>query len=108
MATTITDTQKVELAVTFVDKRGNPSIIDGEPVWSSSNTDVATVEESDDGLSATVFAQGPTGHAQITVTADSKLGDEVGDITGILELDVVAGEAVTATITAGAPEEQDL
>lgn len=108
MATTITDTQEVTVAVSFQDKRGNPAVIDGAPTWANNNDDVATVEASEDGYSATILANGPTGHTQVMVTADSQIGDGVTTITGILELDVVASEAVTANITAGAPEEQIL
>ena len=107
MSTIITDTQKVIVSVTFQDKKGNPATIDGLPEWSSSDPTIATVEPSEDGYSATVFAVGPIGHSQIAVSADARLGEEVNIITGLLELDVVGGEAVSANLTAGTPEEQE-
>jgi hypothetical protein len=91
-----------------VDAKNNPAKVEGAPVWTSSEPSFVTVEPSADGLSAVIKAVGPTTATpvQINVTADADLGEGVKPITGLLEVSVIAGEAVAVAISAATPEEQ--
>lgn len=100
----LTDEQQVALAVAFATPAGNPARVDGIPTWVSSDPTVVAVEVAPDGLSATAVAQGPLGTAQISATADADLGDGIRPVTGVLDIEVRAAEAVSALVTAGAPE----
>jgi hypothetical protein len=59
-------------------------------------------------MSAVAIAIGPVtaSPVQINVTCDTRSGEEIKEIVGVLEVSVVAGEAVSIGITAGTPEEQ--
>ena len=100
------DNQQVSLAIQPVDAKGKPAQVDGKPAWESSDPSIVSVTPSDDGLSAVAAAGQNLGHAQISVKADADLGEGVRLITGVLEFDVVAGEAVSLSIIAGQPEDQ--
>lgn len=102
----LTDSQKVLLSIKPVDKKGNPAMVEGAPEWGTSDSAILEVEVAPDGMSAVLVAQGPLGHGQVTVVADADLGAGVVPITGILEVDIVGGQAVSLAIEAGAPEEQ--
>lgn len=102
----LTDSQKVALTFAPKDKRGNPAEVQGPPVWTSSDESVVGLQVADDGLSATAVAAGPIGVAQVSVAADADLGDGVSTITGLLDIQTVAGTATTIDIAAGVPEEQ--
>jgi uncharacterized protein YjdB len=102
----LTDTQQVTCSLDPRNSKGNPATLDGVPVWSTSDEAIATVEAAADGLTALVKAV-TVGTAQISVVADADLDvGEQREITGLLDIEVKAGEAVTLGITAGTPEEQ--
>lgn len=101
----MTDSQQVAVSIQPVDKKGNPALLDGVPVWASSDETVVTVVADDTGLSATVFGV-TIGTANVVVTGDADLGSGVTPITGTLEFNITAGQAVSITITAGTPTEQ--
>jgi len=103
MAFTLTDIQQVSLAIQAVDARGNPAKLDGAPVWTSSDTALLTVVASDDGLSCVATAVGPLGTAQVLVTADADLGTGVRALTGLLDIDIIASEALNVVIVPGTP-----
>lgn len=98
-------TQNVGLSVVATDRKGNPASVQN-PTWSSSDTAVATVSSSADGLSALVSAVGPLGECTITLVADADLGDGVSEVEGTFDLEVKAGDAAVFAISAGTPEEQ--
>lgn len=100
----LTDVQKVTLSVQPLDGAGNPAPVDGAPVWASSDETLVTLAVAADGLSAVATAVGPLGHVQVSCSADAQIGDGVTTITGTLEIDVVASQATTLAISAGAPE----
>jgi len=104
MALILTDVQKVSLSIQPVSAAGNPAPVDGAPVWSSSAPDVVTVTAAPDGMSAVAVTTGKLGTAQISVSADADLGAGVTTITGTLDLEVQASQAVSLNVTAGAPE----
>lgn len=106
MALILTDTQKATCTIQPLNSKGNPAPVDGVPEWSSSNPAVASVTPSADGLSAVVTALG-IGTSQVSCTADADMDEgETRAITGTLDVDVRASEAVTLGINAGTPEEQ--
>lgn len=104
MALILTDIQKVALTVSAVDAAGNPAQIENVS-WQSSNVDILTVavEQSDD-KKAVATTVGPLGTAQIQVTADARIGEGVVELTGVLDVEVVASEATTLSIVPGTPE----
>lgn len=104
MALVLTDEQRVSLAVAFVTAAGNPARVDGVPVWASSDETILIVEPSADGLSAVATTVGPLGTAQVSVHADADLGEGVREVVGVLDIEVQAAEAVSASIAAGTPE----
>lgn len=93
---------KLPVSLAPADKFGNPAPVEGV-TFESSDTSLATVNVSPDGLSAEVVPVGPVGTLQLKVTADPKIGPEVGVLTGLLDIEILAGEAVTLTINPGAP-----
>lgn len=102
----LTDTQKVGCTIDPRNSKGNPAPVDGVPQWASSNAAVATVTPAADGLSADVVAVS-VGTTQISCVADADLDvGELREITGLLDIEVKASEAVTLGITAGVPVEQ--
>jgi hypothetical protein len=107
MGFVLIDDQKVALSIAPVDAKGNPAAVDGAPAWASSDETVLTVAASADGLSATVTAVGKLGAAQISVTADADMGAGTVPIAGVLDVSVVAGQAVSLSISTGTPEAQD-
>jgi len=91
---------KVTASIQPVDAKGNPASIDGLAAWSSSNTTIVTVTNvSTDSLSADVVPGTALGTAQVNVTADADLGSGTQTINGVLDVQVVAGQAVGFTIT---------
>ena len=95
--------QKVTVSIQPVDKFGNPASVDGAPVWVDA-TGQTSVVASDDGLSAVITPNGAVGTTQINVSADADMGDGVVTIAGVLDLEVVAGDAVALVINPGTPE----
>ena len=102
MSLILTDEQKVALALDIRTAAGNPASVDGAPEWSSSGP--ITLEIAPDGLSAEAITDGPLGMAQVSVRADADLGAGVQNITGILDIEVVAAQAASLSINAGVPE----
>lgn len=98
------DAQQATGAVAFSDKAGNPAKVqDGSITWSSSDESVVAVTQNPDKPDeATIVAQGPLGTATISVNADADLGDGVVAVSGSVDVEVVAGEAVAAAINFGA------
>ncbi len=103
MATILRDSQQAELSYTATSKRGNPATI-ADAAWSSSDESIATV--AGDGAGAVVKAVGPIGTATITLTGDADLGEGVKPVRGVLDIEVVAGDAAVFNITVAEPTEQ--
>lgn len=81
-------------SVSFLDAKGATTQPDDVPQWSSDNEDAATVEASDDGMSATITPGNP-GAAVIEVTSTDNDGTVVtsqGTVT------VQPGEAVIGDV----------
>ena len=105
MSLVLANNHKVTASITPVDSKGNPAAIDGLASWTSSATDIVTVQNvSADSLSAEVVPGSALGTAQINVTADADLGSGITTINGILDVQVVAGQAVGFTISTSPSE----
>jgi len=104
MALILTDEQQVSLAIEPKTAAGNPARVDGVPTWQSSDPAIIDVVVAADGLSAVAKTVGPLGTAQVSVTADADLGEGIRAITGTLDIEVKAAEAVSLGIVAGTPE----
>ena len=99
MAYTLPAGMKVEVQVAYVDANGNPATVDGEVIWASSNDAIctATVDGPDSSL-CEISASGGIGDVQVTATADADLGTGTRELVTLLDVHVVAGEAVAGTI----------
>ena len=85
-------------AVAYVDAKGNPAQVQGSPVWSSSDPSIVDVVASADGFAATL-TPGAVGVAQVKVEADADLGDGVVPVVGLVDVEVIAGQAVAGNVT---------
>lgn len=100
----LTDLQKCTISVAFTDAAGNPATVDGTPTWTSSDPSIILVTPADDGMSAVATTVGPLGTSQVAVTADADLGAGITPVTGTLDIQVIASQAVAASIATGTPE----
>lgn len=101
MAITIMDDQTFEATVSAVDARGNPARIDGDPQWTVS--DPVLLSLTINGAQAIVSAAGPLGVGQLRVSVDADLGAGVRPLTGLLDVEVISGEAVALSINTTVP-----
>lgn len=93
---------KLPLSIKLVDKFGNPAAVEGAPAWSLTNTALANLVVSPDGMSAELSPLGPIGTFNVQVSADADLGEGVKTIFGELTIDLLSGEAVAIEIVPGA------
>ena len=91
---------KVQMLIDPRDAGGNPARVDGVPVWSLSDADHGVVTTAADGLSAEFVPDGTLGTVQVMVKADADLGTGVRELTGLLDIAIEAGEAVTLAVNA--------
>ena len=90
----------VAVQVSYVDASNNPAEVDGDVEWASSDTSVASVQiDPDDTTKALVVGHAKIGSAQISATADADLGEGVRELITLMDVGVVAGEAVAGTIS---------
>lgn len=101
----MTSTQQATLSLDPRDAKGHPAALDGVPVWSVADPAVATVTPAADGLSAIVAGVAP-GSTQVNVVADARIGPDVREIAGVLDVQIAPAEAVSLGISAGTPTEQ--
>jgi hypothetical protein len=111
----LSDSQRATLTIKPVDKKGKPALLDGAVTWATSDGTVCSVTpgmldangdvvQDPSGLSAVLEGIAP-GSGRVTVTGDAAIGETVKPITGVLDITVVAGEAISVEIEAGAPVE---
>ncbi len=99
MAATLPDNLTGTLTFIPKDSFGLPAKIDGLPTYTSSDETILTVTAHTDGTAVVAPANPPKlGTAQVTVSADADLGSGVKTITGLIEIEVVAGEAVSLDV----------
>jgi hypothetical protein len=104
------DNQKFTATISAKSAAGNPATLDesDNPItWESSDPNIVSVTPSSDRMSAEIAAAGPVGMAQITVRADADVDPgEIRELAGILEVEVISGEAVTIEVVPGPLEDQ--
>ncbi len=93
------DDKTASASVAYVDAKGNQAVVDGAPVWASSDPSILAVEAAADGLSATITPVGPLGSAQISITADADVGAGVTELVTLADVEVIAGSAVAGNVT---------
>lgn len=99
---TITNEQKVRVSLKPQTERGRPAPVDGKPAWSVSSGD-ATLEVSDDGLSADVISPDAPGESMIVVEADADLGQGVQTVSDAIRLIVEGARAISLGLTSETP-----
>lgn len=107
MKQVLTATQKCTVALKISDAAGNPAKVDGAPTWVSNNSDVITVTPAEDGMSAELITTGALGELSVTVTADADTGEGMKPIIGVLDVEVVPGEARVVELVPGTPTEKE-
>lgn len=100
MSFTLQDGFETDLSATFADAEGNPASVEGAS-WSSSDEAVVEITDNGDGTAVAVGAS--PGTAVISLSADARFGPETVLIDATLDIEVVAGEASTATIVPSEP-----
>lgn len=109
MKLTLKATQDCVLSLgTGKDRKGNPAPIDETvpPTWFSTNTDIGTVTASEDGKTATLSAVGPLGTFQVNANVDLDTTEGTKPGVAVLDVEVIAGDAVIIDIVPGTPTEQ--
>lgn len=97
---TLGNDKTVTVSVTYQDSKGNQAEVDGDVVWSSSDTNIVDVEvDGNNSTLATVTPGDALGQAQVIATADADLGEGVTEIVCTMDITVVAGQAVVGVIT---------
>jgi hypothetical protein len=97
MAYTLASDKIVDVAVTYLDAKGNEvDVATGSVKWETSNETIATVApRAGDDQTATITPGIDLGTAQITCTATNPDGSQV---IATMDVNVVAGNAVTGVI----------
>jgi len=99
MAYSLPVMHSVGVKVSYVDAHGNPATVDGDVTWASSDASIAQVTaDAADSTQATITSGSSVGQAQVTATADADLGTGVRELITLLDVTVLAGEAVAGTI----------
>jgi hypothetical protein len=100
----LTVDQQCALAVQFVDSSGNPVPPKGGATWTvSDETKLTLTGVTPEGTAARIVAAGGLGLCQVAVR-ENEIGADNIAVTGALDVEVIAGEAMSAVITPGAPE----
>lgn len=98
MADINTDQYYPNVTLSIVDSQGRPAIVDGVPVWASSDETVLAVSANPDGMGASIDTVAP-GTARITVTADADIGAGVQPLVGVSEeINVTLGPSHVASV----------
>ena len=115
MAYTLPSGKMVTLKISYKDAKGNPAKIDGLVQWESTDPRVISIHpveptaenpNADKSLALAVTEQ-VIGTVQIKARADADLGEGVKELITLLDMEHVAGEAVTGTIEpVGPPVDQ--
>lgn len=101
----LTDVQKVKLTIDPRTAAGNLALVDGAPAFAVSDPEIATISaDATNPNAAWLITTGKLGNVQVQVTADADLGAGVTTLTGVLDVEVIASQAVTLGIAAGEPE----
>lgn len=100
MEITITSEQKIPLTLSPVTSAGNAAKLDGKPTWEQVDGD-ASVEVSEDGLTATLVSGELPGESNFLVKADADLGEGVEEISESIKLIVTGAKATNLGLSVG-------
>ena len=92
-------TEAKKFAIKIVDKFGNDAKVDGAPAWASSDDSLVDIAVDADGMSAVVTPKGQVGSLAVQVKADADLGAGVVDLLGEVDLELIAGDAESISIS---------
>lgn len=95
------DTEKIELTVTGLDAKGQPTTVGTDINWSSADTSICTVLTDTDGK-----VWGVAGIPGSTVLTADWPDSPSGDLPGTVAVDVTAGDATSLQISLGTPVAQ--
>jgi len=99
MAYNLPNDKQVAVQVSYVDAKGNPTEVDGDVTWETSDDNLVMVESNvADTTQATITPVGQIGQVQVSCTADADLGSGIRTIVTTMDITIVAGEAVAGTI----------
>jgi hypothetical protein len=98
--------QQVQASFSVTDSQGNPALIDGTPEVVSSDESILTAILENDGVTVTIVPTGVLGSAQVQISADADLGAGVETISGVFDVEVVAGKAVSISLNPGTPTDR--
>lgn len=94
---------EVDVRVSFVDDLGNPASVEGAPLWLVGAGDF-TLVHGDDPFAVVLQAVGAVGAtAELSVEADADLGEGVVPVVASETVQVVSGQATTASFGFGEP-----
>ena len=115
VSTVIRNDQQVSFALAFQDAHGNPvTELGSVPAWELDNADLATLEVSEDGMSAVVRPTGQIGNVNVFVRVDADPDEDVEELLGQASIAILAGKAKVIqlsgvigdlVVTEDAPEE---
>ena len=95
---------ETDCTVSFVDDQGDQAQVEGDPVWTSSDPATIEVKATADPFVVTVQALGAVGAmATLTVEADADLGEGVVEVIASEQIQVVSGQAASASFSFGTP-----
>ncbi len=86
-------------SVKFLDDSGNDAVVDGKPEWSVTDTTLADLVVSDDGMSCAINPKGLLGSFQLQCSADADMGEGVKAIVGVADITWIAAEATVVQIS---------
>ena len=94
VSTVIRNDQQVSFALAFQDAYGNPvTELGSVPAWELDSTDLATLEVSEDGMSAVVKPTGKVGNVNLSVRVDADPDEDVEELLGQASIAILAGKA---------------
>ena len=98
---TISPDMKRVFSIQPVDGKGRPAKVDGVPEWTISPSGGATLFPAPDGMSCEVAWLAVLAGQVLTVKADADLGAGVKEITGSADIETLAAQATTLSVSVG-------
>jgi hypothetical protein len=92
---------QLPVSIAIKDKFGNTASVEGAPAWALTDAALGTLNVAEGGMSAVFTPAGTVGVLKVQVSADADLGEGVKTILGELEIELLAGEAVSVEVSAG-------
>lgn len=88
-----------DIAIQFLDAKGNQATPGATPEWSSSDESVGTLDVADDGMSAVFTPSGEVGATQLVALDPESEVDDTDDVNVVGTISVVSGKAVSGEMT---------